>query len=53
LIFKGYDNESEYNLSDISVTESEAPNPIPEPSSLWLIGSGLAGLAGILRRRFV
>jgi len=53
LTFEGYNTADSYYLSDISVTANESPNPIPEPSSLWLLGSGLAGLAGMLRRRFV
>ena len=28
-----------------------AINPTPEPSSLWLFGSGLVGLAGMVRRK--
>jgi hypothetical protein len=52
LTFEGYNAPSAYQLGDISVT-SENPGLTPEPSSLWLLGSGLAGLAGMLRRRFV
>ncbi|MGD0682922.1 MAG: PEP-CTERM sorting domain-containing protein [Terracidiphilus sp.] len=26
-------------------------SPVPDPSSLWLLGSGLAGLAGLVRRK--
>jgi hypothetical protein len=52
LTFEGYNGPSAYELGDISVT-SGTTSPIPEPSSLWLLGSGLAGLAGMLRRRFV
>ncbi len=40
--------------SDPMVSGSLTPTedtPTPEPSSLWLLGSGLAGLAGMVRRK--
>lgn len=43
-----------YGLGDIG-TPGEAgsftPSPVPVPAAVWLFGSGLAGLIGIMRRR--
>ena len=38
-------------VDDLSITQT-APPPTPEPSSLLLMGTGLAGLAGVVRMRF-
>ena len=50
LTFEGYDAPDPYYLRDISVTE-DANTVTPEPSSFLLLGTGLAGFAGMLKRR--
>jgi hypothetical protein len=44
-------NVPAFSLVD-NIAYSVAPNPTPEPSSLMLLGTGLAGLSGMLRSRF-
>jgi hypothetical protein len=51
LTLEGYNSSSYYNLSDVSVTQ-DANTVTPEPSSFLLLGTGLAGIAGMLKRRF-
>ncbi|UCE53591.1 MAG: PEP-CTERM sorting domain-containing protein [Desulfobacterales bacterium] len=36
-------------VSDVSVTQT---SPVPEPSTILLVGSGLIGLAGFTRKKF-
>jgi hypothetical protein len=44
-------NPGFYQFNSGSFVAGTPPAPTPEPGTLGLMGTGLAGLAGVIRRR--
>ena len=51
LTFSFRDDPAFMALDNISVTEQTSGTSVPEPSSLLLLGTGVLGLGGIVRRK--
>ncbi|MGA1982106.1 MAG: PEP-CTERM sorting domain-containing protein [Acidobacteriaceae bacterium] len=45
--------EGQWNIAELDrITVTDPPDPTPEPGTLVLLGTGMIGLAMVLRRRF-
>jgi hypothetical protein len=51
ITFNGADNPAWMALDNVSVTPGGGGGTVPEPSSLLLLGSGVLGLGGVIRRK--
>lgn len=52
LSFYFFDSQSFINLDDVSLTAADVPQaPVPVPASMVMLATGLAGLAGLRRKR--
>ncbi|MES1999199.1 MAG: PEP-CTERM sorting domain-containing protein [Pseudomonadota bacterium] len=50
----GFQNDPTFfHLDNVSVDVASNPTPVPVPAALWLLGSGLLGLVGRPRRKYV
>ena len=51
LTFSFRDDPGYLALDNVSVTEQTSGTSVPEPSSLLLLGTGVLGLGGMVRRK--